>query len=91
MKIRIYKVNTIFLYVCNTTEELYEMIETLYKTFDAKCYLYVLNKRFYLLTKTSPNQNFIKIKYYVKGLLEEYAKLLSADAINEIGKTIKTS
>lgn len=91
MKIRIYKTNTLFMRVCNSSEELFKTVESLYKEFNQKCFLYTLNKRFYIISKVAPNQEFFAVKYYIKGILEEYAKLLSVDAINEIGKKIKTS
>lgn len=86
------KVGYIYLYRCNSTDELFKTIEKLYKNFDRECSLYSYKEKYYLCFKTNPSSiASVCVSNYVKGFLEEYGKLLSTDAIKKIGAFLKSS
>ena len=68
-------------------------MKELYSNNREKCSLYLYRKKYYLITLENlaiKNSKSIK-NIYLTSVLEEYGKLLSKDAINEIGSLIKDS
>ncbi len=82
----------IYLYVAKNCAELFDIIEKLYYKEINKSELYSYKKRYYLLCETKEKIQFLdKTDIYTKAYLEEYAKLLSNNAIKKIGFYIKNS
>ena len=84
--------NNIYLYTANNCTQVLDTIEELYNKKFIRCELYKYKNNYYLLCETKEElRNFKKTCNYVKAYLEEYAKLISKNAVTEIGFYIKNS
>lgn len=81
-----------YIYKFNDAETLFEIVLTLYDNYSEKSSLYIYKKQYYLEMCRSYNrlEKYRAIsKTNLKDILEEYGKIVSNNAILEIGKAIK--
>lgn len=92
-KLRVYKGDsTINFYKIKDSDTLMNITLKLYGHYNGESHLYLYNKQYYLRIKKGCLNNIKPQKInrkYLKGILEEYGKLISKDAVNEIGSKIK--
>lgn len=80
----------IYLYTTKNCEQVLSVIEQLYNDKIFKSELYKYKNNYYLLCETKEEPlNFKLTNIYVKAHLEEYAKLISNNAVAEIGYYFK--
>ncbi len=88
------KCKNYFIYKFNDCEALFDAVSALYEKNNAKARLYTYNKQYFLEVNKCITHFKYKTPYsqkYIKNILEEYGKLISENAIIEIGKAIKDS
>ena len=82
------------MYLKTTTncKELFNTIEEILQANIKNSTLFLYNKKYYLICEAEQlPKNFKQTSVYTKPYLEEYAKLLSENAIKDIGRIIKNS
>ncbi len=80
-----------YIYKFNDCEALFDTISQLYKDYNRESVLYAYNKQFYLEVKhciKHLDNKYNANEKHVKNILEEYAKVISKNAVAEIGRAI---